>query len=110
MYDIECPYCNHEFKVDSEGWNEHMEEDSIEDECPKCEKRFSYSRSVTIHLESRKADCLNDGKHVFEQIVGHPKIHFRGKYECKYCSETRHVEEELATAEDYRKYFEEIKK
>ncbi len=100
--EVKCPYCEKFIEIHPD---EHCEDTEIY-ECPNCQKNFEVLAEVSINYESLgKADCLNGGEHQWKQIVGCPEFHFKGKYRCKNCSETKTVTEELATKEDRDEYF-----
>lgn len=96
---IECPYCGHEQNVDHScdgdvGWDD---DEQFEQECEKCGKTFLCTTSVSYDYETRKADCLNYGKHKWKLTDTHPTC--CSKMECQECGETRSL------TEDERKNF-----
>ena len=84
---ITCPYCGHEREAD--GDDNHTE-DSEETECYNCEKSFLYRASISVSWCSKKADCLNDGKHQFRdwKDVGVDDFYYRT---CDTCSKRETV-------------------
>ncbi len=100
---VKCPYCEEYVDIKPD---EHYE-GTEEYQCPKCEKIFEVdAEAYTSYMARGKADCLNGGKHEWKQQIGAPDIHFKGKYLCNNCSARRTVAEEVATPEEWNRYFE----
>ena len=100
---VQCPYCEKCVEINTD---EHYEGDE-EYQCSECEKYFEVYAEATINYSvSGKADCLNGGEHRWQQQIGAPEIHFKGKYLCEDCSATKIVAEEQATKEEWGAYFE----
>ena len=73
MNDLNCPYCDAELDVchDDVGYEENT---LHEMECPKCEKNFVFETTSTFSYSPEKADCLNDGNHIYtdwHQLYAH---------------------------------------
>jgi len=87
MSDLECPYCGVDLEVchdDGEGY----EEDILHEmECHVCEKSFIFTTAIIFYYKPKKADCLNDGKHIFKPTNTFPKECTR--MECETCGEQR---------------------
>lgn len=99
---VECPYCEEYVELNADDHYEGY----AEYECPECGKNFEVLAEPTVEYTAQgKADCLNGGEHIWEQKRGYPEIHFRGKYQCRDCSATKEVKEELATKEEWEQYF-----
>lgn len=81
MYEIECPYCEHEFDLNHDDGAFYDEEHRREEECPNCEKKFMVTSSMSWNFEGEKADCLNDGNH-----------NWKKKYNPKYYPQLIHRE------------------
>ena len=104
MESVECPYCEEYVDIDPSSY-EHYENEQ-EYECPNCSKNFEVYAEPTINYSVvGKADCLNGADHKWKPRVGIPSLHFRGKYRCEDCSATKTVEDELATADEWNRYF-----
>lgn len=84
---IECPYCGQ--KHDTDGYYEHEEGSLIEVECDNCGKKYQYTWATHHTFDVNQADCLNDGQHVWETIVGYPEEYFVNRIRCKGCGEEK---------------------
>ena len=88
MSDFDCPYCGAPFDVchdDGHG----MDEDQVhEDQCPKCEKRFVFTTSLSVDHYAEKADCLNGAPHRMRPVIHYPP-HWP---DWKRCEDCRHEE------------------
>lgn len=91
MSEIECPYCGDmmEWCGDPIG-----EDETVEHECENCEKKFIFTVSYSVDYWPEKADCLNDGEHDWEPIVGVPKEYYKGRFRCKTCHHEKKEEVE----------------
>jgi DNA-directed RNA polymerase subunit RPC12/RpoP len=69
---IECPYCGHEYQYDGDYGFE--QDESWEEECPKCEKTFMLTGWYVAEFRSDKADCLNGGEHDMQPVKAFPKF------------------------------------
>ena len=94
MDNIECPYCKESYELDYESDAFANEGEAEEEECPNCGKMFMVTASILWCFESEKADCLNDGKHNWEQMTGSPSEHFVGRFRCSNCYREEHRDEE----------------
>jgi len=90
MYDeIECPYCEHSYDLcHDDGAFYNTEEKAEEEECPKCEKTFLVTPSISWHFEASKADCLNGQE--CKMVRGSTSLHHRlpegtkaGRFNCE---------------------------
>ena len=84
---LECPYCGAEKYVDYGDGHGCSDGEVYEDECNECGKAFLFTTSISRHHFSEKADCLNDGEHVFEALFLFPTK--CSKMRCKTCGEKR---------------------
>lgn len=90
-YNELCPYCEASINIHHD---DDFEEDALyEYQCPKCEKYFTYSMSISVDFALSKADCLNGGNHVLsvysykymKNMVESPYY----RIECLRCGEVR---------------------
>lgn len=81
---VECPYCEKCLCINhDDGYG--FEEDVLhEQDCPFCEKTFTFTTSIIYVYDARKADCLNGGEHVLEPVVHAPRI-YPDWVRCKHC-------------------------
>ncbi len=91
MDTVECPYCSEDVKINHDDGAHYSEDRSEPMECPECEKNFMVNASSTWYFEGEKADCLNDGKHDWQTIHGHPREHYINKRRCSMCYEETSV-------------------
>lgn len=54
-----CPYCGHSYQVESEDYSENTRED----ECSKCGKKYYLTQSFTVTHETRPDCVLNGAEH-----------------------------------------------
>lgn len=92
MSDINCPYCNAEQEINHDDGYGYEEGISHEQQCDDCEKTFTYTTSVVFYYGAYKADCLNDGNHLFKVRKTWP-IEFT-EMKCSTCEKTRKLTEE----------------
>ena len=71
METIECPYCGHEYDYD--GDYSFSQDETWEEECPKCEKLFMLTGWYEASFSSEKADCLNGGEHDYKPVKHFPR-------------------------------------
>jgi hypothetical protein len=77
--EIVCPYCGWE---DTDSWD--ARKDDGEEECPDCEKKFSYSRHTTVSYTTTKL-CIENGVEHQWREPRPPHLH-NGKYiQGKHC-------------------------
>lgn len=84
MSDLYCPYCDYD--CGSYVDDCHEQDVEYEHECPKCDKNFIFTIDYDPNFSSHKADCLNNGKHNYEKIIGSPKEYFKNRRRCSMCS------------------------
>ncbi len=92
MDEITCPYCEHSYDLNHDDGAFYDEEHRTEEECPKCEKKFMVSSSISWNFEGEKADCLNDGNHKWEKeysLKHYPE--FQDREICRQCDEKRRL-------------------
>lgn len=79
--EIICPYCEYEH-VDSWEWEEASQDETLEKECDKCEKKFYACRNIDVSYSS-EADCkLNGEAHEWQLIQWHDNFDF---VKCENC-------------------------
>ena len=83
MSDIECPYCGEEQNINHDNGSSYVEEEAHQQECPACAKTFIFHTFRSFDYEVAKADCLNDGEHVFKMTKTYPPEFARMK--CVFC-------------------------
>ena len=81
MNDINCPYCDHEQNICHDDGFGYEEDVFHEKQCGACEKHFTFTTYVSFSYTAHKADCLNDGKHVWKRQYTIMR--------CQTCEETR---------------------
>lgn len=89
-YDVECPYCGHEYDIcNDDGWA--CEEDTrYEEECPSCEKLFVIYPSWEVYYSVRKTECLNgDAEHDWHKIPFFQTLKV-DHYRCNVCGIEKH--------------------
>ena len=90
--DVECPYCEKWQEINHDDGHGYSEDEWHEQDCNDCGKSFIFTTGIIFHYSSQKADCLNDGKHVFKPSRTYPKECTR--IECETCNEQRQPTEE----------------
>lgn len=96
--DVSCPYCGSWQDICKDDGRGYRDEEQLEEECEKCGKNFLVQVSVSFNYSSQEAPCKNGQPHEWRQIVGYPKEHFIGRFECTYCHEEDRREEEKRRA------------
>jgi hypothetical protein len=104
---VECPYCEHEFEVCQDDGFGTDENETYEQECPKCEKAFALTVSISFNYSGTKADCMNDGEHNFreDKYLAPWTV---GKERCKSCGQEITVDKE-AHDKAMAEYFKSLK-
>ena len=80
--DVECPYCGAGQDIchdDGYGYEEDM---LHEQQCPECEKYFTFTTTIIFYYTSQKADCLNGGEH---EMIDRPSTFYPDRKLCKNC-------------------------
>lgn len=94
-HDFKCPYCNAPFEVCHDDGHGYEEGVMHHDECGACDKQFVFFTSISLHFEPEKADCLNDGKHIWKAQRTFPVEYTRMR--CETCDAERNpTDEEMA--------------
>jgi len=92
MNDVNCPYCNAEIEIchdDGFGYDEGI---LHEYECNACDNYFVFTTDIIIKHYAKKADCLNDGNHIYEETKTYPKRY--SKLRCKTCGDEKPLPKE----------------
>ena len=77
-----CPYCGHE---ESDSWEIAGDDDCGETECGSCDKKYLFSRSVSVSYSTTKSPCLNgEAPHDFKEIRIYPTTW--KLFRCRECS------------------------
>lgn len=95
-HDLECPYCDAPFEVCHDDGHGHEEGRLHHDTCRACGKNFTFTTFISFDFEPQKADCLNDGEHVWKASRTWPAEH--SIMRCQTCDETRKPTAEEMTA------------
>jgi hypothetical protein len=83
MNDTNCPYCDAEVEINHDDGYGYSESELHEQECKNCNKTFTFATTIHFYYDTYKADCLNDGEHVFKEqkVFSDDFIRFR----CETC-------------------------
>lgn len=87
MSDVECPYCGKEQEINHDDGYGYEEGKKHEQECPCCEKKFTYMTNISFWYQADVADCLNGFPHEYTPTHTYPK--WRTKMKCLHCDEER---------------------
>lgn len=87
MADLECPYCDSSLDVCHDDWFGYEENILHQMECKYCGKSFVFETYISFHYSPSKADCLNDGKHIWKPSRTYP-IQFT-RMVCQTCGDER---------------------
>lgn len=94
-HDFDCPYCEAPFEVCHDDGHGYEEGVLHHDHCRSCGKHFTFTTFISFYFEPEKADCLNDGQHIWEPRRTYPVEATR--MECQTCGEVRRpTPEEMA--------------
>jgi hypothetical protein len=89
--DLECPYCGAENEVCHDDGAGYEEDVCHEMQCCECEKNFVFTTYISFSYTPYKADCLNDGEHQWEIVLGYPKHKELAEMRCKDCDKRRNM-------------------
>jgi len=87
--DINCPYCDAELDIDHDDGAGYQENVVHQQECSECDKMFVFTTSISFSYEPEKADCLNDGEHIWRRRHTIPREFT--KMVCSACDEERYL-------------------
>ena len=94
--DLQCPYCNTGLDVCHDDGFGYEESTKHKMDCHNCNQSFVFQTEISFYYEPTRADCLNDGKHIWEPTHTYP-TEFT-KMECSCCGERRKcTESEMQT-------------
>jgi hypothetical protein len=83
--DIECPYCGEGMEICNDDGHGTDESETYEEECPHCEKSFSFTAYISFSYTARKADCLNGADHDWRKGACAPAGLFLVDRTCNDC-------------------------
>jgi len=69
MYDIECPYCGAELRINNDGEDAYDDKAEHKQECRECGKTFNYTIQMQYIYEAFIVSCLDGGEHKFVKGV-----------------------------------------
>ena len=93
--EIECPYCEHAYDLCHDDGAFYEDGKREEEECPNCSKLYLVNSSMHWSYEGEKAECLNDGNHMWvncyseSNIKNYPAL--ANKQECEVCGRKREL-------------------
>lgn len=87
MNDVECPYCGAEVEINHDDGYGYEEDETYEQQCPECEKNFSYTTYISFSHTAYKADCLNGSPHKYEKTTTYPPEF--AKLRCADCGDEK---------------------
>lgn len=87
MADLECPYCDADNDVNHDDGAGYAEGVAHQMQCRACEKFFIFETEISFYYTQSKANCLNDGDHVWEVTKTVPRKYSRLR--CVTCKEER---------------------
>lgn len=87
--DIQCPYCGDGQNINHDDGYGYEEDTYHQQQCHDCERYFIFTTSILYLYDVKKAECLNDGNHDFQKIVGYPERYFINKFRCSICGEEK---------------------
>lgn len=83
--DVNCPYCGVGQEIDHDDG--YGEDELYEQQCPNCDKYFTYTTGIIYVYKTYKANCLNGMPHKFKPTTTYPKEYTM--MECTTCNESR---------------------
>ena len=86
-HDTDCPYCGAAVEINHDDGYGYGEDELYQQECPHCEKTFTYTTMIVMYYSAYKADCLNDGVHQYEKTKTHPPEF--AMMRCKMCGDEK---------------------
>lgn len=85
--DVNCPYCGAGQEINHDDGFGYEEDRRHEQSCPKCDKNFVFTTSISFSYDAEKADCLNGGEHVLKMSSTYPRQY--SKMHCENCDFNR---------------------
>ncbi len=92
MNDINCPYCGEGLQINHDDGQGYEEGVTHQQQCTHCYKNFTFTTSIMFYYEAEKADCLNDGQHIWKPTETNPKCFTMMR--CETCCEERELTED----------------
>jgi len=89
---VNCPYCEEEQTINHDDGYGYEEDVLHEQECVDCGKTFIFTTSIIYCYGAHKADCLNGGKHEYQETNVHPRRFT--KLVCTMCGDEKDVSQE----------------
>lgn len=87
-----CPYCDAELEICHDDGYGCDQEIPHSQECPHCNKVFTYRTTIIVYHDLSKAPCLNEETpHNFKRAITYPKT--CSKMRCTVCGEERQCTE-----------------
>lgn len=87
MYNLECPYCHKEIRLDFTDDGYYIEnEELFQKECPECEMLLNVYPTIRVDFELEKCVCQGEN-HVWQPTITSP--HCMTEMECIYCGKRR---------------------
>ena len=107
QHDLECPYCGHDIEICNDDGHGCSEDEIYQEQCPACEKIFTFTTYIVFSYEASKSDCLNGGEHKLHKIHGFPEELYKNMYRCSDCGEEidKYPEDSKRAREEYNKKF-----
>lgn len=87
MSDTECPYCEGDIEINHDDGYGFEKDMTHQQECPHCDKVFTFITSTLYCYDTAQAECLNGGEHQWENTRTFPREYTR-KF-CRMCDEHR---------------------
>ena len=66
MSDVECPYCGLGQDINHDDGYGYEEDETHQQQCPRCKKTFTYKTCISTSYQVEKADCLNGFAHLWK--------------------------------------------
>jgi len=85
MSDAECPYCGEDTEINHDDGYGYSESELHEQECQHCDRTFTYRTSISYDYETKKADCLNGGRHDYVEVTRYRSNGPVRMWQCKDC-------------------------
>jgi hypothetical protein len=97
MFNCICPYCDKSMDDPDDCYEEGVD---YQEQCPHCEKNFTFTIGYTRNYYAEKADCLNGGEHNYKKTMTIPEQYAR--LQCTMCGDEKPlpktiIEKEVST-------------
>jgi len=87
-----CPYCGGDIEINHDDGYGYSEYEIHQQECGNCGKSFAFTTSSVIYYHLKKADCLNDGEHSYQETITYPRRYT--KLKCLQCGDEKPLPDE----------------